>query len=487
MTVAGLERQPLSRIARQARWPAILVGVVLVAVAGSVAGAWLSEGDGATQESIARASPVRTLLVQETQRFELSVSPVDPELLEPIPGLKPVAIGHHYVAGTSPDGRALAVIGWPADASAGGQLQLIDLEPWTVRSTEATVDGNVVALVFAPDGDNLYWPLSPSTSSPGVTELLLVASANGAEIGRVSLPASLIPWDLRPTQDGRIAIFAVGADASWLNNEPPRVLLVDPRTRGLVADLPLAGVIAGQRESQATGFESSGPGLAWDIARSRLYVIDANDDRLTVVDLDRGRVVAAAALVSARSPLDALGAWLVPTANAKLVPGTDRTAVLDPDGRRLYVATMRRTQSDDFREFDEVALGGFVVDTDTLRIVGRIDQPVSELALSPDGARLLATGTDVLSRSDEAGVVTPHGLFVLDPVSLEELAHIPSGGPMRVAGFSPDGGTAYLQSWEDEPSGGQVCVISSLRLDRLEIAAERRVDGYCDIIATPAS
>lgn len=58
---------------------------------------------------------------------------------------------------------------------------------------------------------------------------------------------------------------------------------------------------------------------------------------------------------------------------------------------------------------------------------------------------------------------------------------------MRVAGFSPDGGIAYLQSREEEASGGQECVISSLRLDRLDIAAQRRVSGYCDIIATPAS
>lgn len=208
---------------------------------------------------------------------------------------------------------------------------------------------------------------------------------------------------------------------------------------------------------------------------------------MTVVDLDRGAVVAATDLVSARSPIDALGAWLVPTAYAKLVPGTDRTAVLDPNGRLLYVATLRRTQPDDFHEFNELALGGFVVDTDTLRIVGRIDQPVSALALSPDGTRLLATGTGVLSRADQAGEVTPHRLFVLDPVSLEEPAHIPSGGPMRIAGFSRDGRIAYLQRWEEEASGGQVCVISSLRLDRLDIAAERRVEGYCDIIATPAS
>lgn len=483
----GLKPRSPIRFGRFARWATILLAIVFVVVAGSVAaGAWLLDRDAGAREIIARAAPMRTLLVQETQRFELSVSPIDPETLEPIPGLKPVAIGHHYVAGTRPDGRALAVIGWPSEASAGGKLQLLDLEAWTARSTDVTVDGNVGALGFAIDGSDLYWPLSPATP-PFASEVAIAAGANGAEAGRISLPPSLVPWDVRPTRHGRIAVFAVGTDGSWLNNEPPRVLLIDPAKRDLVADVQLEDVTAGQRGSQARGYNSFRPGLAWDIARDRLYVVDANVDRLTVVDLDGGRVVAATELVATQSPLDALGAWLVPTAYAKLVPGTDRTAVLGPDGRRLYVATMRRTQSDDFREFSEVALGAFVVDTDTLRIVGRIDQPVSALAVSPDGARLLATGTDVLSRHDEAGVVTPHGLFVLDPVSLEELAHIPSAGPMRVAGFSPDGGTAYLQSWEDEPSGGQVCVISSLRLDRLDIAAERRVPGYCDIIATPAS
>jgi hypothetical protein len=483
--VKDLETKPPIRSGRYARWPAILLGAFVAVAASLAAAVSLRDPDADTREVIARASPLRTLLFHETQPFELSMSPIDPELLEPIPGLKPVVIGHHYVAGTRPDGGAIAVIGWPSGASAGGQLQLIELEPWTIRSTGATIDASVVALGFAPDGNDLYWPLSPATP-PFASEVVLATGASGAEVGRISLPPSLVPWELRPTQHGHIAVFAVRTDASWLNNEPPRVLLIDPDAPDLVADVQLEGIVAGQRGSQARGYDSFRPGLAWDIARARLYIVDASQDRLTIVDLDRGRVVAATELVSAQSPLDALGAWLVPTARAKLLPGTDRTAVLDPEGRRLYVAAMHRTQSDGLREFREVALGGFVVDTDTLRIVGLIDQPVSELALSPDGARLLATGTDVVSRHDEAGVVTPHGLFVLDPRSLEELAHIPAAGPMRVAGFSPDGSIAYLQRWEDAPSGGQSCVISSLRLNRLEIVAERRISGYCDILATPA-
>lgn len=127
------------------------------------------------------------------------------------------------------------------------------------------------------------------------------------------------------------------------------------------------------------------------------------------------------------------------------------------------------------------------VDTDILEIVGRIDRPVGALALSPDGALLLATGSDVESRHDEAGVVTPHGLYDLDPGSLEELAHNPSSGSLRIAGLSVDSRIASLQTWEDDRSGVEVCVIKSLDLARLDIAAERRVSGYCDIIATPAS
>lgn len=409
-----------------------IVGVAVTIAGGVAADARLRDREAGTRQSNARAALIRTLLIHETQPFELSMSAIDPELLEPIPGLRPVPIGHHYVVGARPDGQALAVIGWPSAAHAGGRLQLIDLEPWTSQSIGSTVDASVAALGFAPDGDGLYWPLT-TTTPPFAAEMVIAAGTSGAPAGRVALPPSLLPWEFRPTRGGRLAVFAVGTDESWLNLEPPRVLLIDPATRAIVADVPLQEVIAGQRGSQARGYDSYRPGLAWDIARDRLYVVDASEDRLTVVDLDRGQVVAEIDLASARSPLDGLGEWLVPTARAKLVPGTDRTAVLDPDGRRLYVATMRRTLTDDFRAYSEVALGGFVVDTETMEIVGRIEQPVSALALSPDGARLLATGTDVESRHDQAGAVTPHGLFVLDPASLEELAHIPSAGPMRVA------------------------------------------------------
>ena len=465
----------------------LLAAIVVFVVAGSVApGVRLGDREEASQAGIARPAPMRTMFVWETQPFELSLSPIDPETLEPVPGLQPVAVGHHYVAGIRPDGRALAVVGWPSDASAGGRLQLIDLATWTAHSADVAIDGNVGVIGFAVDGHELYVPQSPAMP-PFAADVVIATGADGAEAGRITLPPTLVPWDLRPTQRGLVAVFAVGTDGSWLNNEPPRVILVDPSGRRVVADLVLEGVVAGQWGTHSTGYEASRPGLAWDTARDRLYVIDAAHDRLTVVDLDRGQVVAATELVSARSPLDALGAWLVPTVSAKLVPGTDRMAVLDPAGDRLYVATLRRTQSNDVREFSEMALGGFVVDTRTRRIVGRIDHPVSDLALSPDGGHLLATGTDVLSRHDQAGVVTPHGVFVLDPPSLEQVAHIPSGGPTRIAGFSPDGGIAYLHSWEDEPSAGRECVIRSLRLDRLEVVAVRRVEGYCDIIATPPS
>jgi hypothetical protein len=53
---------------------------------------------------------------------------------------------------------------------------------------------------------------------------------------------------------------------------------------------------------------------------------------------------------------------------------------------------------------------------------------------------------------------------------------------MRVAGFSPMG--ACIPRLEEMRAAAR-CVIRP-RLDSLEIAAERRVEGYCDI-ATPVS
>ncbi len=459
----------------------------MVVAASLAASTWLPDGLAAPPEAINRISPVRTVLVQETNRFALLMSAIDPITLAPISGLAPLPVGHHYVDATSPDGGTLALIGWPTDSGSGGRLQMLDLERWNVHKTEAAIDGNVNALTFAPDGDSLYWTLAPETAAPPSTDLVRAAAATGVETARLSLPRSLVPWDFRPTRDGRVAIFAVSVDASWLSGDPPRVVIVDPAAGRVLANVQLDGVVAGQRRTEGGGYESFRPGLAWDMARGRLYVVDANDDRLTVVDLGSGRVSKSIDLKRAQTPLEALGEWLAPSAEAKVLPGTDRTAVLDPEGRRLYVATLRRTFSDNFREYSEAPMGGFVVDTDSLQIVGPIEQPVSELALSPDGARLLATGTEVLSVHDQTGSETPHGLDVLDPLTLKLLAHIPSGDRMGVVGFSSDSRLAYLQTWEYKPDGSPVCVLRSLRLDTFDIAGERRISGCYHLIATPTA
>jgi hypothetical protein len=174
---------------------------------------------------------------------------------------------------------------------------------------------------------------------------MLAASATGAEIGRVSLPVSLIPWDLRPTQHGRIAVFAVGADDSWLNNEP-RAASVDPGTHNLSPTIE--DVIAGQRDPRRR--LRSPPWAAWDIARDRLYARRRGRGWLTVVDLDRGYVVAATELELARRRALA-GAWLVPTATQLSRHGSHGRARC---GRSPVVCGhTARTQSDDFREFDE--------------------------------------------------------------------------------------------------------------------------------------
>lgn len=136
--MTGVEQQPLKWIGRHVRRPTPLVGLVAVALVGSVvAGVWLLGRDPGIRESTARSLPARTLLVQETQRFELSLSPVEPELLEPIPGLPPVAIGHHYVAGI----RLLAEMAGLPLGSASRVVSLLVSDALVERSGRGPIEG----------------------------------------------------------------------------------------------------------------------------------------------------------------------------------------------------------------------------------------------------------------------------------------------------------------------------------------------------------
>lgn len=194
------------------------------------------------------------------------------------------------------------------------------------------------------------------------------------------------------------------------------------------------------------------PGVTWDPERRRVFVAHADGSATTVVDLD-----AATTRTVRHEPEPSLWAralaWLIPPAAAKGGDAARRTAWLTADGSRLLSVAV---QEDEHRDpttgrltSSEIGLGARVVDTDTLEVIGDVEDPVSRGALAPTGSAWVLAGgawTAVWcdevcdpSHSDPAPVDSQSaylGLYLLDPMSLAVLHHLGDGANYYPIGFT---------------------------------------------------
>ncbi|MGH8937684.1 MAG: YncE family protein [Acidimicrobiia bacterium] len=428
------------------------------------------------------------LLVTEGQDPGLEARPVDPLSLADLPGREPIDLGHHFTAALSPAGETLAVFSWPGSAGSKTRLRVIDVVRWREYPTGAEAGDHVGHLVFGDQG-TLYWAeptgYEPTHDMGRNFALFLYRLEEEAEEPVTYLPASFVPWDLRSLPGGGLVLYGVPTDARGLAEGSPRVMVVEPEDGEIIFDLPLENVEAGVVEQPGTDarYLSQSPGLAWHLDRRLLYVAHADQDTVTAVDLGAGRLVGP----ERPSLLGRLGRWLVPRAEAKLSPGTDRQVVLNHEGKHLFAAGLRRELSREAGELElrETPLGLVAFDAETLREVSRVDLPVSNLALSPSGQDLLLWGRSLTARAEEKPRTEPSGLYVLDAETLEERAQFTpkqGGAQMEVMAFSPDGRHAYLRSWVHRPPDLRQVNIQVLELSSLRFVAERSSRGYVQIL-----
>ncbi len=415
---------------------------------------------------------------------------VDPGTLDDVRGFTPLSLGEHASYQLGPDDRTLAAFVYPEEpGKQPGRLYLIDLYTWSVADTGRSVNAPAGWLTFSPEGEDLYW-----TEGEWETEQTLFRYGIGGAAPepvaegrfrdllwgpegdlywteeRTELERALYRYDLA-SEDSRL-LATIPAQLSWLQALPsgrivaygtpesgdearlewPRLMVID--AGGVTTDLTLEGVTSGSLpyEDLPAGESpldrSYQPGLAWDLERSLLYVVHADRDALTVVDLELGGVLRHQERLVPLSALQRVLAWLAPPAHAKGPwPGVTRRALLSPDGSRLYVSGSIGELSVDAekgREFVEEPEGLRVIDTKSLEEVGRAELPVSDVVLSPDGRRLVATGSRVRS-SEAAGWQSRHfGLYLLDALSLEVLAHLEPEEGFWLGDFSSSGRYVYL-------------------------------------------
>ena len=195
------------------------------------------------------------------------------------------------------------------------------------------------------------------------------------------------------------------------------------------------------------GYLYTSPSVTWDPSGPRALVVHGDEDVVSEVDLGSGVVTE----------------HTFPGFGVDESTGSRRWSVISPDGTVLYVTNSEVTliEDDDDWSVTTTPAGVVAVDTSTWEVVARTDAPISEIHLSPDGDRLLASGYET-EEGESVSHFNQSGLFVLDPTNLELVTHHPperadqSYWPIT---FNDDAGVAYVSSW-----------IGQQRIDALDLA-----------------
>ncbi len=423
--------------------------------------------------------------------------PVDPISLADQVGAARYDFGRLSLRALSPDGRTLAAIIWPNGMGWGGQLQFFNLDDWSLQERGPTINALATGLSFSHDGAALYW-MQPTRRDPahGIPRDYLLYRYDRASrelVALVELPPTFIPQELRLLSSRQhLAIYGQPTNAMNLAESEPQVLIVDLVAGRLVTTVELSGLRAGQSalpnsEKQGPAFQLDRPGLAWDIARDRLYIAHADAERVTVVDLAAGKVLREATIAQRSGWLEQLSHWLIPTAAAKMVPGTSRQAVLSPDGTRLYTLGTRSTISmsaDGGWTQRDISLGLQIIATADMRELSRVELPVSAIALAPDGRTLVLSGMPEAQIAGETATQQAHGLYLLDVAHPDAPVQLQAQSSFTLHGFSADSRYAYVSHIQPQQGTAESwrVMIQVLDLQTQRFVGERSVEHFGELL-----
>jgi hypothetical protein len=430
--------------------------------------------------------PVQVVLIDDDGSGQnLRARPIDPKTLADVPGYVPISFGQHYVARVSPDGRTIAAILWPGGSSnSGAKIHLIDAMRWIDREFETPITNYTTAIRFDQSGATAYW------TQPKVGELtpslFAVDIASGRVREVVRLSQGFYAYDM-VAFGARVAVFLVPANVpvDGVVRDPrdaPRIALVDTGT-ARVTDVKLPVRAGSYPDSVAPAeepFRSIEPGLGWDLPRAKLYIADAESDRVFVLDLQTGKVTGPFDPKPKRSMLDVLWSLFGSVADAKMTSTSRQNAAVTPDGSRLYVTGLRSdfAKGADGKYHESVVpLQLRVIDISDMTVVTQMDGATTPLWMSPDGAMLLY-GDNRYDTSVE-GYATRSGyrIHLVDTAQCDDVA-LPVDGEPLVVGFAQRSRTAYVRIQHYRSGSLGFASLSLIDLATHRVATDRVMERH---------
>jgi DNA-binding beta-propeller fold protein YncE len=335
-------------------------------------------------------------------------------------GFDPVPIDNNNRLAVSPDGQHLAVVTSSRDDFSSARLLQVDLTNGKVFDSSAVVDNWISDMAFNPDGSHLalaYSQLHSDVIDPKATRYTLLVTGFGDDSKSIETTLPFSPRLLRFTPDGS-AIVAYG-NLDGVVDGPftaASTALLDATDLSILWEQELGqvkngyvlseGMVGGERLMKYLE-----PAAVYSTQKNLLYIVHADQDKLTLVDF-ASRQVRTLDIHPKLSSIERLLSLFAEPAQAKAASGTRKQAVLSPDGQRLYVAASRDDVKIDkngsFTPIHE-ASGLQVLDPNTGEELHRLQDSADEIRISPDGAWLFLTswqrqdqnaGADVISTKD---------------------------------------------------------------------------------------
>ncbi|MFH1183737.1 MAG: hypothetical protein V1755_01695 [Chloroflexota bacterium] len=278
--------------------------------------------------------------LQELDSDRLTLAPVHPATGRALQGYEPIDLGANFHYDFTSDRSSLILARYPSAEGSFAELHFLDLPTWTeATGLQLPTRGWTSAHAVSADGNRF----AIATVETRRSTVWLVDAAACILLKHIDTPLYVAGMDFSSDSE-RLMIYGQQERVdTGLSQGPPIAELRSAQDLGLLWSRTLESVRDGfepndqfKGEAHEPGAGTTyRPGIAFAPISDSLYLVHADAQRLTGVDFARKRVLTLdiQPRLSWFEGFLALGAG---TAHAKVQDGTERRAIVSPDGEIIY-------------------------------------------------------------------------------------------------------------------------------------------------------
>lgn len=391
--------------------------------------------------------PAQPLLLADWARR--GISAFDPTSLGLVGPALPVG---YYVEAVARGAGTVAFTTWADDsARARWRLVVADLNTGEVYHDDRVGDMNTLGMWIEQSGEVLVVEHRRSEDPnrvSGITVHGFDPTTGEVEQRAEFADPSFWPVGMEKLEGSTLGLWGYSQDDGGANRL--RIVVFDWKDNAVVVDSLLRDVDVDPDAPDEAFVGPLAHAVVWDMERERALVVHAHEDVVTEVAIPSGEATTIE-LQRSRSFLEALMGWWVPTAHAKGLPGSQRSAAVIGDTMFVTATSTSFGYVGDELHWFRDPMGLLAINLETLEIVGELDEPIGFVASSPGGDFLVAGGATEQGLVGEFIATTSDArsqLMVIEPDTLEfnTVSGIELGTRHEVA-VPPSGDRIYVWSY----------------------------------------